>query len=298
MHILKYSAVTIAALIIVAVIYTQGIGRADKKPLSLLPAGAPPEAIKKPAASALALKNAPLRTAFPMSPEGKAEENAAYAASDALRRQAQALYEVGDLAGAEAACLNALNSPPIVHGQPQHVPFVARLLGQVYLKDGQYEKAVQWLRSAKLNTTTVGGGLDLDLALAYVRLGDSADAKRFYSDRAVLRYLSDGEGVGPQDLPGTASPKALEASILFARGLDAHFEARDDAALVDLQAAHSLALDNPLIAYHCARILSGERRFAEATPLYERAALGHGFTSEEAKRRLIGIRAASRSVKM
>lgn len=305
MHILKYSAITVAALILVVVAYGQSVGRADKKPLASSPTGVPQKAITKSAnlaGTGAVHPDMPYHTsgaisALGESPQGKAEEHAAYAASDAFRKQAQTLYESGDMAGAEAACLDALASPPIVQGRTQHVPFVAHLLGQIYLKDGQYEKAIHWLKNAKLTTTTVGGGLDLDLALAYARQGDYKNASRFYGNQSVLRYLSDGEEVLPQDLPGTDSPKALEASILLARGLDAHFEARDDEALVDFQAAHSLAPDNPLVAYHCARILSEKRRFVEATPLYERAAMGRGFISKEANRRLIGIRAPAGPIK-
>lgn len=232
------------------------------------------------------------RTAARLSPEVVKARRDAEAPSEALRLHGQALYEAGDLAGAEQAYLKALDAAPTFGGYVKlSAPFIGRQLGQAYLKDGKYDKAIYWLSGARKNLTTVGGGLGLELALAYVRLGDYKNASRFYSDQSILRYLSDGEGVLPQDLPGTDSPKALEASILFARGLDAYFEARDDDALVDLQAAHALVPDNPLIAYHCARILSEKRRFAEATPLYECAVTGRGFISKEATRRLIGIRA-------
>ena len=289
MRTLRYVTLAIAALLIVAITYGKGVGRASRKVVDTATAGMMRRASPYYTSGAL--------SALGESPQGKAEDHAAYAASDAFRKQAQALYESGDLAGAETACLNALASPPVIQGHTQHVPFVAHLLGQIYLKDGQYEKAIYWLKNAKLTTTTVGGGLDLDLALAYVRQGDYKSASRFYGDRSTLRYLSDREGVLTQDLPGTDSPKRLEASILLARGLDAHSEARDDEALVDLQAAHTLAPDNPLIAYHCARILSEKRRFVEATPLYERAAMGRGFISKEANRRLIGIRAPAGPMK-
>ena len=296
MSLLKYTATAIVALIAAAVIYGQSVGRADKIIGKAAVAGAIQRASKQPMAPTAGAprpdatsRKMEAISALPPDPQSDREMRASYAPSDVFRKQAQALYEAGDLTGAETACLDALNSPPIIHGQPQHVPFVAPLLGRIYLKDGQYAKAIYWLQGAKQHT--VDSGLDLNLALAYVRLGDYKNASRLYSDQSILRYLSDGEGVLTQDLPGTNSPKALEASILFARGLDTHFEARDDEALVDLQAANRLAPDNPLIAYHCATILSEERRFAEATPLYERAALGRGFISKEASRRLIGIRA-------
>jgi len=204
MRILKFSVITIAALIVMAVVHGQSVSRADKTNNSS-PTGARRKAIKKAVSStaagvarpALPSHTAGAISALGVGPEGKAEEDAAYALSDAFRKQAQALYEAGDLTGAEAACLNALNSPPIIRGQQMSVPFVAHLLGQIYLKGGQYEKAVHWLRGARLNTTTVGGGLDLDLALAYARLGDYTNARRFYSDGATLQYHFAGKDVLP-----------------------------------------------------------------------------------------------------
>ena len=225
---------------------------------------------------------------MPMTPEEKAEENAAYAPSAAFTRQAQTLYETGDLAGAEEACLNALKVPPIIEGQTQPVPFVAPLLGQIYLKCGQNEKAVYWLQGAKRNTTTVGGRLDLDLALAYARLGDIQNARRFYSDQATLQW---GEKWTSQDLPGTTTPQALEASILLARGMDIYLEHQYDEALADFQSANHLAPNNALIAYYTATILNEQGRYAEAVPLFERAAAtGRGSIGEEAVRHLSNAR--------
>lgn len=302
MQILRYSAITIAPLIVGAVIYGQGVGRADKKPVHASPAGVPSRAIKKaanPTTAGVIRRKTPSRvvgamSALGVSPQGKAEEDAAYAPSDAFKKQAQALYEAGDLSGAEAACFNALNFPPVIGGQPQHVPFVAHLLGQIYLKGGQYEKAIHWLGGARLNTTTVGDGLDLDLALAYVRMGDYKNASRFYSDGATLQYHFAGKDVLPQDLPGTSSPRALEASILLARGLNAYFEARHEDALTDFQSANRLVPDNALIAYHSAELLSEKGRYADAVPLFEIAKSGRGAIAEEASRHLAGTQAALR----
>ena len=228
-------------------------------------------------------------SANPPSKEMQAQMNAAYAQSDAFYKQATALSQAGDLKGAEAACIDALNSPPIIRGQPQHVPFVAHLLGQIYLKDGQYQKAVYWLQGAHPNTA--GGSLNLDLALAYLRLGDYAHARECYSDQATLRYCSDQTS---EDLPGTASPQALEASILLARGVDAFLEERNDDALPDLQRANQLAPSNPVIAYQYAQVLSRKKQYSEAMPLYRLTALkGHGRISDDADRRVGGARAAA-----
>ena len=301
MHILKYSAITIAALIVMAIVYGQGVSRADKKAVTSPPSTTPQKASKQksmmPSTGVLRPDVSSTRmgavSALPPDPKSpiEIERQAAYARSDAFRQQAQGLYETGDLAGAEAACFSALNSPPIVGGQPQHVPFMAHLLGQIYLKDGHYQKAIHWLGGARLNTTTVGGGLDLDLALAYARLGDYKNASRFYSDGATLQYHFAGKDVLPQDLPGRGTSNALEASILLACGMNAYYEARRDDALVDFQAANRLAPNNALIAYHCATILSEKGRFTEAKSLYARAATGRALIAEEANRHLGGFKA-------
>ncbi len=214
---------------------------------------------------------------------------APYAPSDAFYQQAKTLYASGDLAGTEAACLNALNAAPVIQGYKQHVPFVADLLGQVYLKDGQYQKAIYWLQGA--HQTTMDSSLNLNLALAYLRLGDYQNARRHYSAEAAAKALSTLNDYSPQDLPGTDTPATLEASILMARGLDASTEDRVDDALPDLQRANQLAPENPLVAYHCARLLNEKGRATEALPLYERAAPKlHGVVASDAREHAVGLR--------
>ncbi len=216
-------------------------------------------------------------SANPVNPQEQGEQ---YAAFDRAYKQARALYQSGDLAGAEAACFNAINAVPVIQGKRGHVPFVPYLLGQIYLDGGQYQKAIYWLQGA--HRTTMASGLNLDLALAYLRLGDDQDARRFYSDRAITQY---GPYL-PQDLPGTGTPQALEASILLARGLDASLEGRDDDAFPDFQRANQLAPENTVIAYHYATLLTGRGRSAEAIPLFRLVARrGHGAIAEEANRR-------------
>ena len=295
MKTIKYPALVLAGLIAAAAVYGQNTAK-TKNVIKPATAKTSHSSLSKPNSSSRAgatSVDAGAISANPVVGRDLAEREAAYAPSDALRRQAITLSEAGDLKGAEAACIDALNSPPIIRGQPQHVPFVAQLLGQIYLKDGQYEKAVQWLQGARPNTA--GGSLNLDLALAYVRLGDYAHAQECYSDRATLRYYSEGTS---QDLPGADSPQALEASILLARGLDAYLEHWYDDALPDLQRANKLAPGNAVIAYHCAQILNEKGRYAEAAPLYEiAAARGHGIIGDDAKRRSAGTHAATTQLK-
>ena len=274
----NYFIVAVTGLVAVVAVHGQNADKAKKNAVmpSVSTASPSKSSFQTPSAVTGAI------SAYPLTGPGLAEREAAYAPSDAFRKEAILLYQSGNMAGAETACLNALNAVPVIQGQPQHVPFVADLLGQIYLKEGQYEKAVQWLQSARPNTA--GGSLDLDLALAYVRLGDYKHAQELYSDQATLRYYPQGDA---QDLPGTDAPVNLEASILLARGLDAYLEHRYDDALPDLQRANKLAPSNALIAYHCARILTDKGHYSEAASLYKTAAAtGRGAIGEEAKRRL------------
>lgn len=279
---IKWALVVLAALIGSAVAF----GASSKKPTTaklvtakLSPPVVPvrnPREVRRP-------------FAVPSDPQVLAEERATYAPSDAFRKQAETDYQSGDLVGAEAACFQAFSAAPTIHGQKQQPPFIGLLLGRIYLKGGQYAKAVSWLQRMKPHTVT--SGLDLDLALAYVRLGDYKNASRFYSDGATLQYHFAGKDVLPQDLPGTDTPGMLEASILLARGLDAYYEARRDDALVDFQAANRLAPNNALIAYHCATILSEKGQVTKAAALYARAATGRALIAREAERHLEGVKA-------
>ena len=291
MKTIKYFTLILVGLVAAAAVYGQSTVRAKKSTVKPPAVRTPHFAI--PPSQTEAATGSGIASANPLTGPGLDEWHAAYAPSDALYAQAEALSQAGDLKGAETACINALNTPPVLHGQTMPVPFVPQLLGQIYLKDGQYAKAVQWLQGARPNTA--GGSLNLDLALGYVRLGDYAQAQECYSDQATLRYCPEQT---PQDLPGTASPQALEASILLARGLDAFLEGRHSDALPDLQRANRLAPGNAVIAYQCAQILNEKGRFAEAAPLYETAAVnGHGAIREDAKRRSPAAKAAAAQAK-
>ena len=268
----------IASVTVILVAATVAFGASQQKGLIAKPTT---KKVSPPVVSTRDLVNPRLSFSMPLDPQALAEERAAFAPAEALRIQAEAAYQSGDLAGAEAACLQALSAAPVMRGQKQQAPYVDLLLGRIYLKGGQNAKAVSWLQRARAHEGA--SGLDLDLALACARSGDYANAGRFYSDQDSLQYLSEGAGVLPQDLPGTDSPRTLEASILLARGLDVYFEHRHDDALMEFQAANRLAPENALIAYHCANILSEKGRFAEAAPLYEQAATGRGEIGKEGK---------------
>lgn len=197
----------------------------------------------------------------------------------------------GDLTGAEQACRESLEAVPIVNGQKAQMPLVQRLLGRVYLREGKNQEALTAFQSCYHNIADANQ--NLDIAIAYARLGNFEQAKKFYSDQAITRYRISDEPLKPEDLPGMGNLKALESSALFARGEDAMFEGREDDALDDFLAANRLAPNNTLIAYYCADALQEKGRAAESLPFLEKvAASPRGKIFHEAKGKLYSAQMA------
>lgn len=210
-------------------------------------------------------------TKHSLPPEVEAQEAARLVPGTQMMQQARSLMRAGDLSGAERVCLEAVD---VFQGTPS-VASAQQLLGEIYLAGGQNEKALRSFHAG--NQYTQNPTLSLDVALAYCRLGNYEQARRFYSDQAILQYHVAGKDINPQDLPGTDSPQSLEASILLARGIDAFFEARKDDALADFATAAHLGEENPLIHYYNGMALLHQGRYAEAAPHFQAAASsGHG----------------------
>ena len=205
----------------------------------------------------------PVFHSFP-SAAANTEERAAYSECREHEKQAKARYASGDLKGAADECLQSLASAPTVGGQRQSLPFVQRLLGRVYLRQGRNQDALKAFQACFRSIPDAGQ--NLDIAIAYARLGDYQHACAFYSDRAITQYRISDEPLKPEDLPGTGNLKSVEASALLARGVDEFFEERQDEALDDFMAAERLAPDNALIAYYCSQTLLEKGRSTEAIP--------------------------------
>ncbi len=220
-------------------------------------------------------------TVTPMPPEVAKAWAAQWAESDRQLKKARSLYEAGDLTGAEQACFAAVGAtPPAPNGQKLRPPAsIAFLLGDIYLRQGKYQKALACYLPASQRAWRAGG-VNLDAALCYARLGNDKMARRFYSDKVLLQYRAFQKG----GLPGTSNRRSLEASILLARGMNAFISGRKQAAFENLDAAGKLAPSNELIAYYSGMSLVHMHRYAESAPYFRRAAqLGHGKRAANAK---------------
>lgn len=155
-----------------------------------------------------------------------------------------------------------------------------RLQGKIRLAQGRYTEALELLKvEYKVGRS---GILDLDIALCYVKLGDLAMARQFYSDNAILKT----NVITEDDLPGTATAASFEASIRFARGLDYFFSGMKQAAFEELVLAEALAPTKGAISYFAGRSLRHMDRYMDSKPYFERAVQNSsGWILEDAQRR-------------
>jgi tetratricopeptide (TPR) repeat protein len=171
--------------------------------------------------------------------------------SEDARLRARRLLDAGDVSGAEVECRKSLTLAPTVSGMPINPEAVA-LMGDICLRQRKNWEALKWFLSYARHA--VGGTANLNVAIAYCRLGDYQNAKQFYSDAVIRKGWEDAGGLSPQDLPGTANVAGLEASALLNRGASLMAEVRRDEALADFLAAEHLVPGNPFIEYSISRV--------------------------------------------
>jgi|GEM_PF-3217031 len=165
---------------------------------------------------------------------------------------------------AEAECRRAISTSPKINGKILNKRAI-HLLGEIYLAQGRNREALQTLLSSYHNThRTV---VDPDVALAYCRLGNYEAARQCYSDNSVLQYSAKPA----PDMPGTQTPQSLEASILFARGMEAFMTSESQEALHDFEKASKLLPQNGLLAYYSGRALLNLERYEAAVPYFRTA---------------------------
>jgi len=215
-----------------------------------------------------------------------------------MEKQARALMDQGNLPAAEQQIKQAIayyNGLPELHGTGDwYTPRARQTLGDIYLKGGQYQKALAAYgivgKQTKGAGAPMGPSLNLGVALAYCGLGDYEDARQYYSDKAITQYNFAGDTINPSDMPGTDSPQSLEASIYLARGIDFYVHEMNAHAADDFAAAGKLTPNNPLLNYYWGDALDRLNRPQEAIPHAQIAAeRGHGALAEIAKHKLIGV---------
>ncbi len=188
----------------------------------------------------------------------------------AAEDEARALLKRKQYAAAETACRRALAITPKIKGKTLNL-VAWQLLGHIYMEQGRYREALPFLTNAAQNTRH--DEVNLDTALCYLRLGDLERARQFYSDRMILRYI-DHIPDYQSYVPGTGTAKTLEASILFARGIDADLHARTgntEKAVLDYTVAAKIVPTNGMIAYFQAMGLKELKRSREALSCFTRA---------------------------
>lgn len=175
--------------------------------------------------------------------------------------EARALLDNSDYGAAEAACRRSLSLP----GPKERT---LRLLGEIYIEQGRNREALPYLGQAyRYGRGTVE--LDMDVALVHCRLGDLDKARQqFDSEKWLLRFR-----VGkPEELPGTLTAKTLEASILFARGMQYFLTGRESRAVRDYAAAARIVPTNGLLANYQGKALRDLKRDPEALQCFAIAA--------------------------
>ena len=223
------------------------------------------------------------RRGITIDPEAAARYQEASKPSFEAMRQAELLFRKHDLTGAENAAKESMRLA--WEAGAGDVGSSRNLIRKIRMQQGKYQEALEWIGADWQQGAD--SSLDLDVALCYVRLGNTTKARQFYSDENTLRYASS---LTVQDLPGTRNRKMLEASILIARGIDKFFRATGEKeALADFDAALTLAPQNGLAAYYAAQSLVVLGRRTEATPYFIKAAQnGHGTFVKQARRWIPG----------
>lgn len=220
--------------------------------------------------------------ANPMPEQSMAGVRALYATAVQMEAQARALYKSGDLVNAERVSQQAVSAAPIEGGTKRVFPSLLLLQGEIYLAMGRNQKALQCLLAASQNTS--GALLDLDLALAYFRLGEYDASRQFYLKHDLSEQEFQGQPLDAQDLPASDAPARLEAYILVARALEYNSDYRSQ-ALADYAAAERIIPDNPLLSYNYGCELMQAGRYVEAMQrLQVAASQGHGLLAGQGKR--------------
>ncbi|RZM12236.1 MAG: tetratricopeptide repeat protein, partial [Pedobacter sp.] len=193
----------------------------------------------------------------------QAAMNAASQRANSTSRKARELLDNGNLAAAKAEALKSLKASPTVNG----ISLAVRpnmLLGEIALLQGNNEEALRYFTSLRKNSMV--DGLDWNIAVCYVRLGNYTEAKRYYSEDGFLKMATN---LTRNDLPGTRTPRQLEASILAALAAEAATVGQNEKALRYLDAAAQVAPNNAWILHSWGMTFMRLKQVAQAHAAFQ-----------------------------
>jgi len=217
-----------------------------------------------------------VRTRFttPTQEETDSALDRAFAPSGEATRQARKLFEEGDLVRAEYWCRRALTLVPFISGKPWYGEELP-LLGDILMAQGRPEDALECYLNEVANQRLHGAlkpddpdhpTRNLNIALAYCRLGNLKMAKKYFPDSFIITEIGSEAW---KEYPGNGDIRALEASLLFIRGgQESSFPLR---RLSYFEAAAKLAPKNVMIASQIGDRLYDLNRYEEAIAAYRRA---------------------------
>lgn len=208
-------------------------------------------------------------------------------------KPAMKFYEEGKLAEAEQNCLKAIAvHEAFLHSRDDigHVQ-----LGRIYFKGRQYPKALEQFLPV-VGRFASNRTLELDIALAYARLGNFAQAQKFYAMPVVQQVVTDtvlsygfyGKKANADNLPEINDVDSLYANILLTHGTQLGISRETDEAIVDFQQADTLRPKNPLVHLYWGITLQNMERDEEAIAHFQVAAQrGNGVVVKVAQERLV-----------
>ncbi len=189
----------------------------------------------------------------PLSPEEKALLRKIWDAT----QKAEALLEENKLRAAEQAAQEAIRLSSSMRGSLS--PSTIDALARAYSRQNKYEQAAALFGFR--------GVMNLNAAVALVKTGRIAEARKSYKEAHILAYHPD---LKPY-LPGSANAKAVEATIFLGRGMVDFDYRRYAGAAWALQHAVELVPRNPLALWYYGKALAANRRTGEARRFYEAA---------------------------
>ena len=204
-------------------------------------------------------------------------------------KPAMKFYEEGKLAEAEKNCLQAIAIHESYFHLRDNIGHV--FLGEIYFKGRQYQKALGQFLLA-VGRFASNRTLELDIALAYARLGNFAQAQKFYAlpvvqqvvTEVVLEYGFYGKKANADNLPEINDAESLYANILLTHGAQQAISRETDEAIADFQQADKLRSKNPLVHLYWGIALQNQGNDSQAISHFQIAAQrGNGVVGKAAK---------------